>query len=320
MTCADARERFSDLVDDRLAAADRITLDAHLGGCAACRRELKRFRATVALVRSIEPARAPAGFVDRVTAAARPRPWWRRVADGAFFPLPIKLPIEAAAILLVGVGVAYLFQRTPELQQQARVETPAITQEAPREAPADQPAAPAAKPDMPRPFADAPEPPRVAEERRAIAKAPASPPPAATAPAAPEPLGATGAKREDAPGARANTDAVAPSRARDEAKELARPDARQRAAKLARPADVTASLRVASRPAAESALRELVTRHRGAVDAMRTEPGATVVEARIPRDEYASFAAGLAALGRSEPARETEADLPAEVRVTIRLE
>ena len=341
MTCTDAREQFSDLVDDRLGTAEQIALDAHVEGCAACRHELDRFRATVTLVRSLEPARAPVGFVDRVTAAARPRPWWRRVAAGAFSPLPIKLPIEAAAVLLVGLGVAYLFQRTPELRHATRDETTAITQP---QAPAE---APAAKADAPRPFADAPAPPRVAEEERAVAQAPAGPrsAPAAPPPAAETPAGA-GAKaevteppvasiappraREEDNQVRAERKAAAPPAparsaddVREQSKDLARQsgqraDAPRLAAKSARTADVSATLRVASRPAAESAVRELVTRHRGTVDATRAEPGITVIEARIPRDDYAGFAAGLAAIGRGEPSR--HADLPAEVRVIIRLE
>lgn len=123
MTCAGARERFSDMVDDLLAAEDRAALAAHLAGCAECRRELDRLQATVSVLRAVEPPRAPAGFVDRVLAAARPAPWYRRAVRRLLFPLPVKLPLEAAAIVLVGIGVAYVFQRTPELQEATRIET-----------------------------------------------------------------------------------------------------------------------------------------------------------------------------------------------------
>ena len=62
----------------------------------------------------------------------------------------------------------------------------------------------------------------------------------------------------------------------------------------------------------------MISRHRGAVDATHAGADATVIEARIPHDEYPKFAAALGGVGRREPERET--DLPAEVRVTIRLE
>src|SRR5207244_10501519 len=86
----------------------------------------ERFRGAIVLVRSLGPARAPAGFADRVVAAAgraEPRLARRRLLDRLIFPLPVKLPLEAAAILMVGIGVTYVFTHTPELQQASRVET-----------------------------------------------------------------------------------------------------------------------------------------------------------------------------------------------------
>jgi hypothetical protein len=122
MTCHEARELCSALVDDALSAEERTVLDAHLEGCAECRRELDRLRQTVALLGGIAPVRAPAGFVDRVLAAARPEPWHRRALRALSFPLRVRLPLEAAALLLVGGLAVYVFQHSPELQQAARNE------------------------------------------------------------------------------------------------------------------------------------------------------------------------------------------------------
>ena len=123
MTCHEARELFSALVDDALGADERRALDAHLATCADCGRELPRFRSTVTLLRSVEPARAPAGFVDRVLDAARPEPWPRRLLHALVLPWPLKLPLEAAAIVLVSVGVVYVFRATPGLEQATRLES-----------------------------------------------------------------------------------------------------------------------------------------------------------------------------------------------------
>jgi hypothetical protein len=114
MTCHDAREQLSALLDDALGAAERGAIEEHLATCAECRRELERLRDTVALLRAVEPARAPAGFVDRVLEAARPEPWPRRLLRALLLPWPVKLPIEAAAIVLVAVGVVYVFRSTLE--------------------------------------------------------------------------------------------------------------------------------------------------------------------------------------------------------------
>ena len=144
MNCHDAREEFSDWVDEALTAEERARVDAHLAQCADCRKELERFRETVALLRRVERPRAPVGFVDRVLEAARPAPWHRRLLRRLFLPLSVKLPAEVAALLLVAGLAVYVFQRTPELQQAARRDTfsSATRSEAPPATFSDQPPAP----------------------------------------------------------------------------------------------------------------------------------------------------------------------------------
>jgi hypothetical protein len=124
MTCDETRDSLSAYLDGALAPEERHDVEAHLATCAECVRELASLRQTVALLQRVQPARAPVGFVDRVVAAARPRPWYRRVADAIFAPALTKLPLQATAVLLVGLLAVYLFERTPELQQAARQDTP----------------------------------------------------------------------------------------------------------------------------------------------------------------------------------------------------
>ena len=90
MTCHETRELFSALVDDALDARERSALDAHLVGCADCRRELDRFQRTVALVQALPAERAPAGFVDGVIGRAQPAPWPTRLLRGLFVPWTTK--------------------------------------------------------------------------------------------------------------------------------------------------------------------------------------------------------------------------------------
>lgn len=157
MTCDETRDTLSAYLDEALAPEERSLVDAHLAGCAECRRELEALRGTVALLRRVEPARAPAGFVDRVVAAARPRPWYRRAVDAVLLPLSVKLPIEAAAVVMVGLLAVYLFERSPELQRAAREVAP--QQEAP--APANQKAPGPAKQKSAEQLADKASPPPV---------------------------------------------------------------------------------------------------------------------------------------------------------------
>ena len=122
MSCHDAREWLSDLLDDALEAEARAQVDAHLAGCAECRRELDRLRATVSLLRAVERPQAPAGFVDRVLEAARPAPWHRRLLDWLAAVRLLRFPVEAAAVVLVASLAVYVFQETPALRQAARPE------------------------------------------------------------------------------------------------------------------------------------------------------------------------------------------------------
>ena len=135
MNCHDARELFSAWVDDALTPEERRSVASHLAECPECRRELERFEATVTLLHRVERPRAPVGFVDRVLAAAHPVPWHQRLLRRLFVPISVKLPAEAAALLVV-TGLAVLFfQRSPELQQATRQETPVEHQTTPASRP-----------------------------------------------------------------------------------------------------------------------------------------------------------------------------------------
>src|SRR5438105_188407 len=119
MTCHETRDLFSALADDALTPSERAALDAHLADCAECRRELAGMLRTVKLVRAMDPVHAPAGFVDRVVAAAQPAPSHGRVVRGLRWSWP-TLPLGAAALLLLGGVAVLLFRGSPEQQRAAR--------------------------------------------------------------------------------------------------------------------------------------------------------------------------------------------------------
>jgi hypothetical protein len=119
VTCPQIRKLFSARVDDALSAEERARVDAHLAGCVECAREWQRFESVVGLLHAVEPARAPTGFVERVL-VARPRSWYRRLARGLLVPWPVKLPLEAAALVLVAGLAVMVVRHTPELEQTAR--------------------------------------------------------------------------------------------------------------------------------------------------------------------------------------------------------
>jgi len=310
MTCDEARERLSALLDEALSPDERDALDAHVATCVDCRRELGLLRNTVALLRAVDPARAPAGFVDRVRAAARRAPWYRRVQRALFVPWPVKLPLEAAAIVLVGVIVVSLFKTTPELEQAARVETPspAVTEAPGRPDELDAPPRREVEP-TPAPAAPAQGEERAASlthdatdaaRRRDLAKAAPSP-----APAAPT-----------EPKAERQVSTAQP--ARDAAKKGADEAVSRLPARPATPADVSGQLAVKDREAAARFITELMAKAGGAEIARSAVAGAMVIELTLPRTAWAEFTRELAALGTWTPDQEP-AELPAEIRVALRI-
>lgn len=174
MTCAENRAQHSALLDGELPATERVRVEAHLAGCAECSAELARLARMLGMLHALPAERAPLGFVDRVLAAARPTPWHVRAWRGLTQPWRLKLPLEAAALVLVALGAVYVFQKTPELQQAARDEAPA-----PSSTPAPAPATPApAAPAAPAPSAT------MADERGRV-KTIAPPPAQESTPAKP---------------------------------------------------------------------------------------------------------------------------------------
>jgi len=346
MTCHDARESLSAFLDEALAPDERRQVAAHLEGCPDCRRELARLEQTVALLRRVEPTRAPVGFVDRVLEAARPRPWYRRAAAAVFLPFSVKLPAEATALVMVALLAVYVFERTPALQESARpepipreaarekaggAESPAaLADRAAREAYAKARAAQSQEPvtrkqeqdradaasvrgaAQPAPPDAKPEGAREQAYSRSESAPAAVPPPVASAPAAPAP----GGKVEEERRAAENRQS-----AREPSADATRgaPAAPRLAAKRAAPSDVVAGIAVRDRDAAERDLAELIARVGGRETGRRREQEATVVEAVVPQARYAEFTQSLGRLGAWRVEAERP-DLPAQVHVIMRLQ
>lgn len=337
ITCAEARELFTPLVDDALEPAERARVEGHLAACAECRGELERFRRTVSLLHAALPERAPAGFVDRVLVAGRPEPWLRRALRGLFVPWPVKLPAEAAAVVLLGVLAALVYQRSPEQRAEVSrgatppvvvvpapapsvvappstatpsVAGPAPTATPPVAAPAPTPAVPRA---APSPSAGMrPRPPRTPRTDAEEFREPAGRLLEATPP---ERSGGEQAARPPIPGAA--RDALDGARAQKRAATNEAPSGAA-AAKSTAPvvATVGGRLTVASVGEAVGGLETLVGRLGGGPIQRREESGTTRATFMLPTAAYPSLVDGLRRLGRFE-ANDTPLPPSGRVRVSI---
>ena len=214
MTCRELEFLIAGLIDGSLAEGERERVEAHLKSCGDCRRALAELKASDAQLKALGEVEPPPWLKARVMARVREEPQERESAfRRLFFPLHIKVPIQALATVLIAVA-AWNVYRTGESDFRQAAPPPAAVQEAPKaEAPqAPPPAAEAAKgesiPAIREKKAFAP-PPAVMEDRggpraeppRATVKADAAGPaetPGARRPAAAAPKGEEALKRSGA--------------------------------------------------------------------------------------------------------------------------
>ena len=357
MTCAECREAFSAYADDALSADARGVVETHLAGCADCRREWQRFFATVDLLHIVEPERAPAGFVDRVVAAARPLPWYRRLARDLLVPWTVKLPVEAAAIVMVAGLAVLIFQRSPELQRAAAPaemasESGTLMAKTAPDASKDVAQAPefraqeliaprladsrnleGAKPDAGRSEVQAPriaqqqaqEP--VAARRQQYSEQAAPPPPAAAPPPATAksaPAATRPAATAESPEPRAKrTDKLATEAERDagagflSAREGKTEDARSQVQRLTVRAAPVAVELSLAVTDRAAAEREIATAVERLGGAMVT-PAPGTLEIMVPNRAFAALTGDLTRIGTLRIERQP-AELPDSVRITLRL-
>lgn len=340
MTCAEIRDLFSARADAALTREEHDTLEGHLATCAECGRDWERFAATLGLLHAVQPARAPAGFVERVLAAAPRVPWYRRAARGLFVPWPVKMPLQAAAVVLVAGLAVMLFERSPDLQQAARAPEPGplgnptteflARPEAPSEHASMRAAPPATPPTPPpdvaargsSPALDAAQARAAAPRANAESEFSLSGRPPIAAPPAEEPLHAKERQTADRRVVPSPTDSALeamvpePAMPPTGAHEIPRRSmSKLESVRVRRGPEVEVRLGVADRAAAQREIAALVGRLGGTV-----RPGATdsTLEITVPRDGYPGLSRELARLGTvrslSEPA-----ELPADVRLGVTL-
>jgi putative zinc finger protein len=293
VSCQPTRELLSAWVDGAATPAERAAVESHLATCADCRHELDHLRETLTLLREAEPARAPAGFVDRVLARVRPAPR-RRLLARVFLPLGAKLPVEAAAIVMVAVLVAYVARETPELGP--ALPRAALPSAAPERAEQAEPTQPAPRPAAPRSTGGAgvgPETARPLEAAQAGRLAARPQPEQSPAPAAPRRLDVTAKTASSAVGE-------------------PRPGNAAPAGGL-----LAGTLAVADRADASRELAELLRRLGGSEVSERAAGETVVVEATLPEGAYAEVVRELGRIGAWTPTQ-TPVGAPVRLRVTLK--
>ncbi len=109
MECSDFALRLDDLLDGRLHALGRKSIEEHLGRCPDCRQRYEHAVAVLEAVRKLSPPALHPGFIDQaLSRATRPaagaaRPKWRPM-----------LGMALAASLVLGVALGVFFATRPD--------------------------------------------------------------------------------------------------------------------------------------------------------------------------------------------------------------
>jgi hypothetical protein len=335
--CREIRELMSTALDGELASAEQARLDGHLAGCPRCRGALAELRATVQLIKEVEPVEPPPWLAAKIMARLRSeavprRPLWQRL----FLPLPVKLPLQTAALVVLCITGYYLAKSTaPQVelspppgvvQQEERPPAPTAPSQVPQGAPSPTPprkAAPSAEsPQKPRPgpgpvqeYAPPPPPPPPSP-----VPAPSAPSPLPAAPPAAQPFspllnsqdGEGAAHRGKAAKARRQPEQAAPAPARQE--EMLRGADSLRTGAAAAPPTAIFRLTVNDAAAADQTIVDQL-RALGATITNRQERSIT---ARLEAARLAELEEGLARLGtlRDKPALPAGATGPLLVTIS----
>jgi hypothetical protein len=178
MECRDIRKNLSAYLEGMVSREERELIDQHLASCRGCSSALHELNRTGEMLKNLKEVEPPPGMKEKIMARVREEAEPKKgFIQKLFYPLHIKLPLEAFATVLVAVLAVYVFKAVEPRMKGLQVSSPREPSVARQEAP--YPAkAPAAEPQAPREKEAARKPPAKAEGKD-LAIAPPSPPAAA---------------------------------------------------------------------------------------------------------------------------------------------
>ena len=145
MTCKEIEYLLPGMIDGALPETEKKRIEAHLETCVSCRKAFADLRMSDERVKSLEDVEPPPWLKTRVMARVREEAGQKEgFLRKFFYPLHIKVPIQALATVLIAV-VAWNVYKTGEPEFRQMAPPPVEIQEAPH-AQALQEAAPAAGP------------------------------------------------------------------------------------------------------------------------------------------------------------------------------
>jgi len=132
MTCKEIEMLLPALLEGVLSADESKRVRDHLAGCSSCSRALEDLKASGQMLGSLEEVEPPPWLKTRVMTRVREEAGQKEgILRKLFYPLHIKIPIQALATALIAV-VAWNVYKTGEPEFRQIAPPPAAVQEAQR--------------------------------------------------------------------------------------------------------------------------------------------------------------------------------------------
>ena len=111
MECHEVQERLPAYLEGSLSPEERAAIKEHLKPCEKCSQSLADLQKAIAYVRDLPEVEPPAWLAQRVMARVRSEAEARKgIWQILFYPIHIKLPLEAAAAIAIAVSTIYVFK------------------------------------------------------------------------------------------------------------------------------------------------------------------------------------------------------------------
>jgi hypothetical protein len=126
MTCNEIENRLPAYLEDLLPPEEQKNITEHLASCPRCSRAFEDLKRADQLVRGLEEVEPPPFFEQRIMSRVREEAGRKQgILQRLFYPLHIKIPIQALATLLVAVLAFYVYQTgDPEMKLMAPLPIP----------------------------------------------------------------------------------------------------------------------------------------------------------------------------------------------------
>ncbi len=111
MECHAVQEKLSAYIEGNISSQERMLVDEHLKSCVKCNGSLAELKKTISYIHNLEDIEPPAWMTQKIMAkikaeAGTEKVIWKKL----FYPLHIKLPVEAVAVILIAITTVYIFK------------------------------------------------------------------------------------------------------------------------------------------------------------------------------------------------------------------